>query len=618
VSGRHAVAEPIDPARAAALRPRNGKRQGAAGGFMTAASATRIFPFLVWPRPSAKTLRADLLAGLAVSLLVIPQSLAYAELAGVPAHYGLYAAFIPSIVGVLFGSSAILSTGPVALTSVLVASSVGQLSPPGSESFIANVMLLALLSGLFQIALGLARAGVLLNLLSHPVLCGFINAAAVVISLSQLPALTGISVPASGSLLLGTVDLLRNLAGAHVATLALGVLALALLVGFKRYAPRVPGVLVTVAMLTVLSYYASYEAGGGRVVGAIPAGLPGLSLPAVSWHATLALLPAAFVIALVSFMEAMSSCTVIAAKTRARWDENQELVGQGLAKVAAAFSHSMPVSGSFSRSALNLASHAATGYSSLFAAGFVLLALALFTPLLHHLPRPALAAMILVAVFNLIHLRDMRTAWRASRDDGIAAWLTFVATLAFAPNIQNGILAGIAFSLGAFIYRRMLPQFSVMGLGDDGALRELHAPDTASGSERIGVLRFDAALFFANASFFEGAVLRLERERPDLKYVVVLAQGINLLDATAVEMLRRLVLHLRECDITLVVSQAKRQFLDVAERTGLCDAIGRQNFFAADDAAFHALRERLSTVAPGNDDALLRPNPRTDEKAPAP
>ena len=552
---------------------------------MTRTLLKRFFPFLGWKRPTRETLREDLFAGLTVALLVIPQSLAYAQLAGVPAHYGLYAALIPSMIGVLFGSSALLSTGPVALTSLLTAASVRQIAPAGSEEFAVNVMLLALMSGVFQVALGLARAGILLNLLSHPVLTGFINAAALVIALSQLPALTGIPVPQDGGVLIGTWHLLAHLGEIHGSTLAFGLLALAMLVLFKRFAPARPGVLIMAAMLTLLSFVTGFAGRGGTIVGSIPAGLPTLSVPAMQWSAAAALLPAAFVITLVSFMEAMSSCKVIALKTRTRWDENQELIGQGLAKVAAAFFHAMPVSGSFSRSALNLASHARSGFSSLFSTAFVLLTLLAFTPLLYHLPKPALAAIIVMALYTLIDVAGLRNAWRAGRDDGIAATLTFIATLGFAPNIQNGILAGIIFSLGAFIYRRMLPQFEVHTLRD-GVLTNIDPNGAQRAGESVGVLRFDAALFFANASFFEDAVLELQRENPHLLYIVVRAGGINLLDASGVEVLRSLVLHLRESGITLIVSNAKQQFLDVAQRTGLFDEIGPENFFDRDDLAF--------------------------------
>ena len=560
---------------------------------MTPTLLKRFFPFLRWTRPTRQTLREDLLAGITVALLAIPQSLAYAQLAGVPAHYGLYAALIPSMVGVLFGSSALLSTGPVALTSLLTAASVRQIAPPGTEAFAAAVMLLALMSGVFQVALGMARAGILLNLLSHPVLIGFINAAAVVIALSQLPALTGVSVPQDGGVLLATWHLFGQVSEVHVPTLVLSLLAVTLLILFKRFAPRQPGVLIMATALTLLSFVSGFAYRGGAIVGNIPVGLPALSVPDMKWGAIAALLPAAFVITLVSFMEAMSSCKVIALKTRTRWDVNQELIGQGLAKVAAAFFHSMPVSGSFSRSALNLASRAHSGFSSLFSSAFVLLTLVLFTPLLHHLPKPALAAIIVMALYNLIDLAGMRNAWRAGADDGIAATLTFGATLAFAPNIQNGILAGIIFSLGAFIYRRMLPQFAVHVLRD-GVLSSPGPSDAPRRDETVGVMRFDAALFFANASFFEDAVLELQRENAGLKTIVVLANGINLLDASGVEVLRSLVRHLRESGITLVICNAKRQFLDVAQRTGLTDEIGRENFFDREDLAIARARGPLT------------------------
>ena len=560
----------------------------------------RLLPFLGWPRLTRETLLADLMAGLAVALLVIPQSLAYAQLAGVPAQQGLYAAFIPSIIGVLFGSSALLSTGPVALTSLLTASSVGLLTTPGTSEFVAYVLLVALLSGLFQIMLGLARAGILLNLLSHPVLVGFINAAAVVIALSQLPALTGIATSHGEGTLIGIGKMFTKIDTMHGMSLAMGLLAMLVLLAFKRWAPKQPGVLVMVVVLTALSYFSGFAAIGGGVVGDIPQGMPDWSVPAMSWDATVSLLPAAFVVALVSFMEAMSSCKVIAGKTRSPWNENQELIGQGLAKVAAAFCNSMPVSGSFSRSALNLASHGRTGYSSLFTSAFVLLALLFFTSLLYHLPKPALAAMIVLAVAKLVDVPAMRNAWRASRDDGAAAWLTFAATLLFAPNIQNGILVGLTFSLGAFIYRRMMPKIAVHAVAQDGALREIAADSTAPRSDRVVALRFDAALFFANASFFEDEVLKLERENPGLEAIVVMAHGINLLDSTAVEMLRGLIKHLRERGIMLVFSRAKQQFLEVAERTGLLKELGAANLFESDEEAMQAVLERApKTAQPG-------------------
>ena len=297
--------------------------------------------------------------------------------------------------------------------------------------------------------------------------------------------------------------------------------------------------------------------------------------------------------ALISFMEAMSSCKVIAIRRRTRWDENQELIGQGLAKIAAALCQSMPVSGSFSRSALNLATGAVTGLASVFAAASVVATLLFFTHYLFDLPKPVLAAMIMLAVLNLVDIRALRQAWRASKDDGMAAMATFAATLAFAPNIQIGILTGIVLSLASFLYRRMRPRVALVSLHEDGTLRDAERFDLPPLHDRIGALRFDASLYFANAAYFEQAVLRLQRDRPDVAFILVAAHSINDIDATGVETLRNLAQRLRESGVTIVLSGVKRQVLDVLERTGAIDVLGRGNLFTNDHAAIADLRARL-------------------------
>ncbi|HEX6004270.1 MAG TPA: sulfate permease [Burkholderiales bacterium] len=559
----------------------------------------KLFPFLAWrAQISRDTLRADLIAGVTVALLAIPQSLAYAQLAGVPAYYGLYAALIPPVIGVLFGSSGILSTGPVAMTSLLTAASLAPLAMAGTDAYVALAVLLALLSGLFQIAFGLMRMGILLNFLSYPVLMGFVNAAAVIIGLSQLPALLGIPVAQSKHLLTDTWHVISHVDSLHEISLAFGVLALIGLAAFRKYAPRWPGALIMVCVLTLASYVIGYEAMGGRVVGDIPPGLPSLAVPGFDWHATIALLPAAFVIALISFMEAMSSCKIIALKTRTPWDENQELIGQGLAKLAAAFSHTIPVSGSFSRSALNLSAGARTGVSSLVSAAFVLLTLAFFASLLHHLPKPVLAAIIVTALANLIDYRSIVRAWRAGGDDGIAASITFVATLAFAPNIQIGILTGILISLALLLYRLMRPRVAVLGMHPDGTLRDAELFRLSALHPRLGAIRFDGSLVFVNVAYFEEAILRLERQNPELGCVLVVSNGINGLDASGVEMISNLLGRLRGGGVTLAFSGIKRQVLEVMERSGLVERIGRDRIFPTDQMALDALRAELDARAP--------------------
>ena len=556
-------------------------------------SALRFLPFLRWFPLRRETFKTDLTAGITVALLAIPQSLAYAQLAGLPAYYGLYAAMIPTVIGALFGSSGILSTGPVAMTSLLTAASIAPLAIRGSEQYLSYAILLALLSGVFQIAFGLLRMGILLNFLSYPVLMGFINAAAIIIGLSQLPTILGIPFSQSNHLLTDTWHVIAQIDSLHEISLAFGLAAMLSLFAFKKYVPRLPGALITVVVLTLVSYFIGYEKMGGRVVGEIPSGLPSFAMPPLDWHATIALLPAAFVIALISFMEAMSSCKVIAIKTRTAWDENQELIGQGLAKLAAAFSQSMPVSGSFSRSALNLSANAKTGISSLISAACVLLTLLFFTSLLHHLPKPVLAAIIIVALVNLVDYKSIVRSWRARRDDGIAAVITFASTLTFAPNIQVGILTGIILSLALLLYRWMRPRVAVLGMHEDGTLRDAEHFQLSALHPKLGAIRFDGSLFFVNVAYFEEAILKLERQNIDLKCILVVGSGINGLDASGVEMLANLVERLRASGITLAFSGMKRQVLQVMERTELVRKIGSQNIFPTDQLALDTLRAAL-------------------------
>jgi SulP family sulfate permease len=557
-----------------------------------ATSSSLIAPLWI----DTSTFKFDLIAGITVSLVAIPQSLAYARLAGVPAYYGLYAALIPTVIGALFGSSRQLSTGPVAMTSLLSAASVAPLAAVDTQLFYSCVILLALLSGLFQILMGAFRVGAILNFLSHPVLMGFINAAALIIGLAQLPTLLGIKAPHSSHFMLDILHVLEHVNTMHALSFGFGVTAILMIVAFKKYTPKLPGVLITVAVLTGVSYAIGFVDIGGKVVGAIPKGLPSFSIPTLDWHTAMTLVPAGFIIALVSFMEAMSSSKVIANNTRVPWDENKELIGQGLAKVAAAFCHSMPVSGSFSRSALNLASDAKTGLSSVISAICVLITLLFLTPLLYHLPKPVLAAIIMVAVVGLINFSVMLRAWRVNRDDGIASVATFVATLAFSPNIQNGILIGIGLSLGLMLYRMMRPRIAELGLHQDGSLGDAQRHNLPPLHDRLGAIRFDGALRFINVSTFEKAVLRMEQDNPGIDAILVSCGGINDIDASGVDMLSKLIARFRSNNVSLCFSGFKEHVQDVIEKAGLSDLIGRDNLFPSDHSAARELQNRLEAT----------------------
>lgn len=554
----------------------------------------KLFPFLSWRREiNRDTLRADLVAGITVALVAIPQSLAYAQLAGVPAYFGLYAILIPSLIGALFGSSRVLSTGPVAMTSLLTAASVIPFAHWGTEQFYTAVVLMAFLSGVVQIVMGLARMGVLLNFLSHPVLMGFINAAAIIIGLSQLAPLVGLSLRNSQHFLVDIAHILAHMDEMHSASLIFGIASLAIMLALKRYAPKLPGVLIAVTLATFASYLVGFEAMGGRVVGEVPQGLPAFSLPEFNWESSVALLPMAIVIALVSFMEAMSSSKIIAIKTRTAWDDNQELIGQGLAKIAASFNHTMPVSGSFSRSALNLAAGAKTGLASIFTATAVLLTLLLLTPLLHQLPKPTLAAVIILAVISLLNFKIFRDAWNASRRDGIAAASTFVATLLFAPNIQYGILVGMLLALAMFLFRTMKPRIVLLGLDENGELKNAERYSLPQFHPEVVAIRFDGQLYFANVNYFESSILYLISNDADIRYVMVDARGINGLDASGVAMLRELVSRLRGNGISLVFYNIKLPVLEVMQRTGLQNDIQEKNIFSSERDALNDINARL-------------------------
>lgn len=555
-------------------------------------------PFLAWRRQlGAADLRHDFLAGVTVALVLIPQSLAYAQLAGLPPHLGLYAAILPVLIGALFGSCGQLSTGPAALTALLSGASVMQFASVGSPEFLALTVVLALLSGLIQVALGALRAGWLLNLLSRPVLTGFVNAAALLICLSQVPPLFGIHMPRGDEFVPALWRALTDAGTFHWPSLAFGCAAIATLIALRHFAPRLPGVLIVSALATALSAATGFAATGGAVIGSIPTGLPLLGLPLPSLGTTIALAPAAFVIALVSFMEVTSSAKLVTARTGKPWDQNQELIGQGLAKLASAASGSMPVSASFSRSALNHASGARSGLSSVAATACTLLALLYLTPLLWHLPIAVLAAIILQVVAGLVDLRALGRAWQAGRDDGLASSLTFLATLAFAPNIQNGILTGLMLSLALMLYRDMSPRSALLGLHPDGTYRDLQRFGLTHAHPHIVILRFDSPLTFVTAAAFETAVLDASHAQADVRTVLVSAAGINSIDATGLHTIGGLLARLESEGRSLAFCGLKKQVIDAMQRTELWQRLHPRSDYRTEAYALQQLAAEIDEAA---------------------
>ncbi|WP_430407484.1 SulP family inorganic anion transporter [Hydrogenophaga sp.] len=519
------------------------------------------------------------MAGLTVGLMVIPQGVAYAALAGMPLITGIYASLLPALIAVLFSASPRLSVGPTALTCLLVSASLSGLAAPGSAQWIALAVWLALLSGLLQIVLGFARFGWLLNLVNSPVLMAFTQAAAVLIIASQLPALLGFS----------EWDTLFTQPQVHWPALAFGVASLALLILARRLRPGFPTVLTVVVGSAAISYAVGFEARGGAVIGTLPQGLPMPYLPSWPGWATLGqLVVPTLVITLVSFLETASSAKVDNSQRGQRWDQDQDLIGQGLAKLASGFSGAFPTGSSFSRSALNLYAGAKTGWATVFSVGVVLLALLLLTPLLHHVPLAVLAAIVLVAVMGLIKPRSFTLLWKLSRVEAVIAAITFGVTVLAAPRLYWGVIAGVLMALSHFLYLRLHPRIIEVGLHADGSLRDRHLWKLPPLAPHLYALRMDAALDFATAAGFERAVAEHVATHPDTRHVMLIAHPINWIDATGAEAFGRLRQQLDDQRIELHLVGIKLPVENVLKLAGHLDESPRLHLYRTEAEALRA------------------------------
>lgn len=530
--------------------------------------------------------KSDIIAGITVSLILIPQSMAYAQLAGLPPHYGLYASLIPPVLAAIFGSSNHLSTGPVAIASLMTAAALAPLASTESE-YVLLAALLALILGLVQISFGLLRMGVLVNLLSHPVIVGFTNAAALIIATSQLPKLFGIAVEISEKhyeTVWHTLEIARH--ETHVPTLLVAIGALVLMIAIRRINNRIPYILVALVVTTCISWVfnAHPTINAIAVIGAIPQGLPKLTFPALTLSGAFSLLTTAVIIALIAFAEAMAVAQAIAAKTKQRIDANKELVGQGIANVAAAFTQGFPVAGSFSRSAVNIQAGAKTKLSSAVTSFIVLSTLLFFTRLLYYIPQSALAAIIILAVSGLINPNKIRHIWHTSRHDAFAAMLTFTSTLYFAPELEIGLAIGVGFSLIFYLYQNSRPKVSFLSVYKDGQLHDAKRLELAQ-CDNIAVVRFEAPLFFANANILEQEILKELVNRPNIQQILIVGSAMVNVDATGEEKISELVNILRDNGKDVYFSALQSPVIDVFNKTGLLQKIGKKNIFTnAEDA----------------------------------
>ena len=532
-------------------------------------------PFLKWPRLSPEGFRNEWFAGFSVALLMVPQSVAYAALAGMPLVTGLYAALLPAVVGVLWGGSTRLSIGPSALTCVLISASLAGMAQPGSALWVELAIWLALLAGTLQLLMGLLRYGWLLNLISSPVMMGFTQAAGLLVMASQLPAISGWQ-PG------GNIQALD---------LAFGLGSLAALFAAKKWLPKWPSIMLVVAATAGISYAVGFAQQGGAVIGALPASLPTLSLPSLlPWSELGLLLGPALLIALVSFLEAASSAKTENQKEGTLWQENQDLIGQGMAKITSALCGSFATSTSFSRSAISLASGAKTGWAAIATASFVLLAV-YASPALFHVPRAVLAAIVILAVSSLIQPKAFVKLWQISRIEASTAGLTFAITLLSTPRIYWGVLAGVLIGLSHFLHTRLHPRIIEVGLHDDGSLRDRHLWQLPPLAQNVFALRMDAELDFAAASSFEKYITEKLRDLPGIQHVCLFAQPINRIDATGVETLLQLRKQLSQRHIQLHISGIKLPVENTLRKAGELEGHDGVRLYRTDTEAIHALRD---------------------------
>jgi SulP family sulfate permease len=542
----------------------------------------KLLPFLNW-RFAKGDLRADFLAGLTVALVLIPQSMAYAELAGLPVWMGLYGAVFPVMLAGLWGSSKHLQSGPGATMGLIIASVLAPLAVAGSEEYIQLAIYLGFMVGVIWMLVAVFRLGFIINFLSRPVIEGFINAGGILICASQLRQLLGVKNSGEGHIISQVTGIMGNLNEINYISLTIGVVALVFILLGRRFYPKLPSALIAASFATALVYFLGLSdpdktAASLSIVGAIPAGLPKPVWPMPDGDTALRLLPGALIFAFVGFLETCSVARGVAVRSHQKLNINQEAVGQSLASFAAAFSGAQPINGSFSRSALNFASGARSGLSTVFTGFFVLLFLLFLTPAFYHLPKSVLSAIIIAAVVRLMNFRQLISFLKVNRYDGIAAWVTFAGTLAFAPALEKGILLGATVSILLHLYGMMKPHVAILGQHPDGALRDVdlhHLPIDAAPLP----IRLDGRLFFANVAYVEDQVHAALDRVPEAKHVAIIFQGINEIDSSGTEMLKELQGQLKHRGVELLFIGVKNQLMHAIQTSGLEERVGKHNFF---------------------------------------
>lgn len=549
-------------------------------------------------------LTGDLVGGLIVTIMLIPQSMAYAMLAGAPPQFGLYASILPVIAYALTGSSRYLAVGPVAIVSLMVASTAGPHAEPGSAASGQVAILLAWEVGVLLVLAGFLRFGVLANFLSHSVISGFINASALIIAVSQLQPLLGIQAPHTDAFLPTVASLATGIGTVHGATAIIGLGAVGglllmraplavLMRGMKFPAGMISvatrtGALVVVVIGALVVWFWELDAGQGvRIVGAVPPGLPGLALPVWDRALALDLLPGAALIAFVAYLESISVARSLASKRRQRVLPNRELVALGVANLAAGLSTAFPVAGGVGRSGVNYAAGSNTQLAGIITAVCMALCVLILGPLFHYVPKAVLAAIVLIAVISIMDVKPLIESWRYNIADGASTLVTFVAVLLV--NVEAGVLTGLVFSVALFLWRTLHPHIAIVGrVGDSHHYRNVLRYQVHT-CPHVVALRIDESLYFANTHALEETVLRVVSEKCEVKHVVLICSAVNFIDYSALETLVTTIDRLRDAGVTLHLAEVKGPVMDRLEKTELPRHLGAGRIFLSTHEAMTAL-----------------------------
>ncbi len=540
------------------------------------------FPFLEWvSNYRSDYFKHDLVAGITVAVLLIPQGMAYALIAGLPPIYGLYAALTPQIVYAFLGTSRQLAVGPVAMDSLLVAAGLSALSIVEPTQYIQMAILLALLMGSIQLLMGFMRMGFIVSFLSKPVISGFTSAAAIIIGLSQLKHLLGIQLPQSNQLHVVFQSLIESKTPIHIATLSMGMISIVLILGIKKWNRKIPSALIAVVLGITWVYFNGLEQKGVAVVGTVPEGLPSFQVPLLNIDTIKQLFPTALTLALVAFMEAISVAKAIEEKHKNYTvDANQELIALGSSNIMGSFFQSYPTTGGFSRTAVNDQAGAKTGLAAFITAFIVGLILLFFTHWFYYLPKTVLASIIIVAVINLIDLNYTIRLYKKRKDEFAILMITFLATLFL--GITEGIALGVVISLLLLVYRASKPHHAFLGrIGTTNYFKNINRfPNEVVHRKDLIILRFDAQLFFGNIQYFKQLVSKaIEKKEHTVKGFIINARAINYIDSTASEQLYDLILTLQKRGIRVMIVGAIGPARDLILQSKIIKILKKQNLF---------------------------------------